>query len=158
MSDTVPLNNISASRETFVVGDKVKITDRDSWLFEKIGKIVDLTETQLKVVFEEDDKFVRFINFSDAEVLQQPPETVSGNATEENKFLYIAKLDEDERDIMFLHLAEHVATMLIHTLGVGENLEERLGKFVQSVRNSIREFTDEWNNICIKIVKIIIIV
>ena len=143
MSDTVPLNNISASQGTFVVGDKVKITDRDSRLFEKIGKIVDLTETQLKVVFEEDDKFVRFINFSDAEVLQQPPETVSGNATEENKFLYIAKLDEDERDIMFLHLAEHVATMLIHTLGVGENLEERLGKFVQSVRNSIREFTDE---------------
>ena len=143
MSDEVPSNNFSTSEITFVVGDMVKITNRDSPFLDKKLLKLKYIQTQLKVIFEEDENFVRFVDFAHAELIQQPPDTVSGNATRGNVYFSIKNLTEDDRDIMFLHLAEHVATMLIHTLGVDENLEEQLGTFVQAVRNSISEVTDD---------------
>ena len=144
MSDSVASNNPPPSEVTFVVGDTIKITSRESPFFEKVGEVVGITETQLKVVFQEDENFVRFINYSYATLLPSPLQSVSaGNVTQRlNHGFSIKNLDEDDREIMFLHLAEHVATMLIHTLGVDENIEERLGTFVSAVKKSIHEFTD----------------
>ena len=143
MSDAVPLNNFSTSEVTFVVGDTIRITSRESQFFENIGKIIGITESQLKVVFQEDKNFVRFVTYSYATLLQSPLQSVSaGNVPQRYNHVSIKNLHKDDREIMFLHLAEHVATMLIHTLGVDENLEERLETFVSSVKKSIQEFTN----------------
>ena len=142
MSDTSNNNIQEPPQVTFVIGDTIQITSRESQFFNKIGEVIGMTETQLKVVFQQDENFVRFVNFSYATPFPSPPETVSGNSTQRLNHVSIKNLDEDDREIMFLHLAEHVAAMLIHTLGADENLEERLETFVTSVKKSIREFTN----------------
>ena len=143
MSDTSNNNIQEPPQVTFVIGDTIQVTSRESQFFNKIGEVIGITETQLKVVFQEDEDFVRFVNFSYATLLQSPPETVSGNANQRLHHVSIRTLDDDDREIMFLHLAENVAALLIHTLGADENLDERLETFVTSVKNSIREFTLE---------------
>ena len=141
--DSVASNDLPPSEVTFVVGDSICITNRESQFFDKIGQVIGITKTQLKVIFQQDEDFVRYVNFSYATILQTPPETVSGNIAQRHHHVAIKNLEENDTEIMFLHLAEHVATMLIHTLGVDENLEERLETFVKSVKKSISEVTDE---------------
>ena len=137
MSDNSNNNIQDPSQVTFVIGDTIQITSRESQFFNKIGEVIGMTETQLKVVFQEDENFVRFVNFSYATLLQSPPETVSGNTTQRFNHVSIRTLDDDDREIMFLHLAENVAAMLIHTLGVDENLEERLARNIYYICEEI---------------------